>query len=1023
MQQNNFILTAKTVRFFQIFFFFFFFAVSRSLGAISISQPSSPPHNTLCSNQTATVNFLVTLTNGSALNAGNVFTVQICTTSTFTGGSLYNIYTSPVDITAGNKSYTFTVPAGITASTGYRMRVIASAPAINGAATSSIFYVNSVPPTPTNINNVGNGGFIYGYCAGSTSVPFSVTNTHTDEYEWTLTPAGTYGAIDQTPPYTNNITISFNSAFTGTTTQCTLTVRPRNCQGLGSPRTVYIKPTPAKPASIIGPSASLLCTGVQYAFSIPATGGATSYNWIGPAGFCTLSDVLGTPGSSNVLNGTTNTTVYITYTNAFTVTKNVSVTAANACGVGEIRTTSFTNDVVASPTTPTINVGGPLTFCQGSSVTLSTTSVGGVTYEWFNGSSSVGTGTSYVASASGVYTVKATATTPPNCGSTSAAVTVTVNPAPVVTVTANPASVCPGGTTDLTASPTGSYLWSDNSTSNPLTNVPAGTYTVTVTDANGCSEDGSITVSNLNLNVSVVANPLVMCEGSSTTLTPTVTGASGAISYLWSDGDAGSVTPPPRTITPNSTASYYIQVTNQGCTFTSNSETVTVNSLPVPVIVPTGSLCGTQPSIVLSTSLTYTSYIWSDGVTTYNTSTHTTSVAGNFSVTVTDANNCTGSASINIPAGTLPVSISPSNPSFCAGESVTLTATSPSATSFIWSPPGTPLTLTSINVNTGGTYTVTVDDGAGCSGTASVNVIEYSPPSVTATCAPLVVCPACTAQLDATVTPGSSPTIVSYNWTSFPSNIITSLNSSSIEDPVIDGTLLTAPGTFNILITDLNGCTASATSPQIQPIQISVDASLVNSGLSYSISGPGITMNAISGNVVSFSPSGGGMPQILISIPAVTGTKPVEISFQYNPINLNIDASSVQLKDGSTFFPLNSSFYSIPNDEPTKIIFFKDAKKNSPLNITTSLTNGIIQSSASNFQINIPSANSFSGSTLLITPPGGGTPFSIPLVGSTFIWNPGGATLGLYDFEVTLSGNLNNSPTPKTYKGQFILTQ
>src|SRR5664280_1208616 len=131
--------------------------------------------------------------------------------------------------------------------------------------------------------------------------------------------------------------------------------------------------------------------------------------------------------------------------------------------------------------TPTITAGGPTTFCDGGSVTL--TSSAGTTYLWSNGA----TTQSINITASGTYTVKVTNAS--GClSAASAATVVTVNALPVTpTITAGgPTTFCAGGSVTLTSSPEANYLWSNGATTQSINAITAGSYTVKVTNVSGC---------------------------------------------------------------------------------------------------------------------------------------------------------------------------------------------------------------------------------------------------------------------------------------------------------------------------------------------------------------------------------------------------------------------------------------------------------------------------------------------------------------------------------------------------------
>src|SRR4029079_12937446 len=117
---------------------------------------------------------------------------------------------------------------------------------------------------------------------------------------------------------------------------------------------------------------------------------------------------------------------------------------------------------------------------------------------------------------------------------------------------------CVGGSVTLTASSAASYAWSNGATTSSITVNASGSYSVTVTDANGCSATSAatnVTVNPLPAASITGSGPTTFCAGCSVTLT-----ASSGASYAWSNG---ATTP---SITVNDSGSYSVTVTDpHGC--------------------------------------------------------------------------------------------------------------------------------------------------------------------------------------------------------------------------------------------------------------------------------------------------------------------------------------------------------------------------------------------------------------------------------------------------------------------------
>ncbi len=145
----------------------------------------------------------------------------------------------------------------------------------------------------------------------------------------------------------------------------------------------------------------------------------------------------------------------------------------------------------------------------------------------------------------------------------------------------------------LTASSGSSYLWSNGATTSSITVNASGSYSVAVTNANGCNATSAPTTVTVNANptASITAGgPTTFCTGGSVTLT-----ASSGSSYLWSNGATTS------SITVNASGSYSVTVTNaNGCNATSAATTVTVNANPTASITAGGptTFCGVERVVV-----------------------------------------------------------------------------------------------------------------------------------------------------------------------------------------------------------------------------------------------------------------------------------------------------------------------------------------------------------------------------------------------------------------------------------------
>ena len=263
----------------------------------------------------------------------------------------------------------------------------------------------------------------------------------------------------------------------------------------------------------------------------------------------------------------------------------------------------------------------------------------------------------------------------------------------------------------VTGSSTYNYNWTgpNNFTANTqdINNLAPGTYNVTVTDANNatCTATATIVVNPGSPNPSPnITGSTTFCVGGYTTLDA----GTGYSSYLWSNGQTT------QTINVSSPGPYSVTVTNNnGCTGTASVVVSQASNLS-PTITGTLAICSGN-STILDAGPGYSSYNWSNGQTTQ---TITVTQAGNYSVTVSDASGCTGTAQASVVVSQNPTPSITGNTTICAGTSTTLDAGS-GYQSYLWSNNSQTQT---INVTTAGTYSVTVTNSSGCTGSASVNV-------------------------------------------------------------------------------------------------------------------------------------------------------------------------------------------------------------------------------------------------------------------------------------------------------------
>ncbi len=346
-------------------------------------------------------------------------------------------------------------------------------------------------------------------------------------------------------------------------------------------------------------------------------------------------------------NGATTQSIPVSTSGNYTV----AVTNANGCSAISAATVVTVNPLPVAAITP----NGPTTFCQGSSVMLNASTAS--TYSWSNGA----TTQAINVSTTGSYTV--TISNVNGCTASSTPTSVTVNPLPAApSISANgPTTFCQGSSVMLNASTANTYSWSNGATTQAINVSTTGSYTVTISNANGCtaaSAPTAVTVNPLPTAPTISANgPTTFCQGNSVMLN-----TSAASTYSWSNGATTQA------INVSTTGSYTVTISNaNGCTASSTPTSVTVNPLPaVPSIAANGPTTFCQGSSVMLNASAASTYSWSNGATMQAINVSTT---GSYTVTIGNANGCTASsAPTTVTVNPLPTAptITPDGPtSFC----------------------------------------------------------------------------------------------------------------------------------------------------------------------------------------------------------------------------------------------------------------------------------------------------------------------------------------------------------------------
>ncbi len=446
---------------------------------------------------------------------------------------------------------------------------------------------------------------------------------------------------------------------------------------------------------------------------------------------------------------------------------------------------------------------------DGSIQTQITSNTNGTyTYQW-SGTSQ--TSANITSLSSGNYTV--TATDQNGCTATE---TFTIQqPASLsATATANDVSCFGGNNGSLNVVANGgtapyNYIWSNGLGISPsVSGATVGTYTVTVTDAKGCTTTASASVNQPNAISANLTPTVIACAGSATgAISVNASGGTPPYVYNWSNASIGNTSNPNNLLAGN----YSVTITDaNGCAISKNT---TITELPPITITPTvlnANCFGTSTGGILlniSNASTPYTFTWSGGIG--NIQSPANLGAGTYFVTLTDGNGCTATASATISQPAAALSASATNDTVsCFGDtngSITLSANGGTAPyTYNWNGGnGAVQNPTNLGV---GNYTVTVTDANNCITTTTATVTQ--PPVLTASAVASTL--TCFGNMNGVAavnaTGGTAP--YTYQW-----------SSGGGVTPSVTGL---SAGTYTVTVTDANNCSTSTSVTVNQPNLLSV---------------------------------------------------------------------------------------------------------------------------------------------------------------------------------------------------------
>ena len=811
---------------------------------------------------TAQKTFIITQP-ASAVGASTVVTNVTCS-----GGSNGAINLIP---TGGTPPYTYTWDDGVTAEDRTGLTA--------GTYNVTITDINGCTGnTSATVNEPTNGLTV-------TAVIDNNTSCSNDDGAITASPSG--GAAPYTYLWNNTATTASLTGLSAGTYEVTVT----DANGCTATDDITLTSPPAISASAVATNVS--CNGGSNgAVDLTVTGGTAPYTYVWNntattedladlmAGNyeVTITDANGCTATANVdvsepamlsLNGATsdvfcngdstgaidltvtggtapytyvwsNTATTEDLTGLMAGTYEVTVTDANGCTATDSYSINQPSEISITGTVVNASCNG------GNNASIDVTVTGGIpnyTYVWSN------TATTQDLAGLMAGTYELTITDALGCTSTeSFEVT---EPALLTAVAVATNISCNGGnngTVDLTVNggtAPYTYAWSNTATTEDMNGLMAGTYSVTVTDANGCTTTESVDVIEPALLTAVAVATNVSCNGGNNgTIDLTVTGGTAPYTYAWNN------TATTEDMTGLMAGTYSVTVTDaNGCTATTNvdvSEPIMLMASAVATSVScNGGNNGTIDLTITGGTTPYT-FVWNNTATTEDL---TGLMAGTYEVTVTDANGCTAitSVAVNEPTNGLTVTAVIDNNTSCSNDDGAITASPSGGTApytYAWNNTATTASLIGLSA---GTYTVIVTDANGC--TATDDVTLTAPPAISASAvATNVSCNGgSNGTVDLTVTGNTAP--YTYVWS----------NTATTEDL----TGLTA-GVYEVTVTDVNGCTATASATVTEPVQLEAQGA-----------GTDISCNGEADGTATINVTGGTAPYTY----NWTGIAPSEVTF------------------------------------------------------------------------------------------------------------------------------------------------
>ena len=363
-----------------------------------------------------------------------------------------------------------------------------------------------------------------------------------------------------------------------------------------------------------------------------------------------------------------------------------------------------------------------------------------------------------------------------------------------------------------------SFLWENGQTTQTATGLSQGTTTVDVTDASGCIMNTSVNISqNDEISLSFSSIAPTCFNGQNGNVTVNATGGAGNYTYAWDIGQSS------QTAAALGTGTYEVTVTDQNdCTQIGsfaipNTPAININQTTTPATCATNN--DGEIDLVITGGTGPYSFIWSDDPS-ISTEDRIDLPSGTYTVTVMDEPGCQNQLSIVVnspPAITLATD---STPVGCAGgntgsvEATPMGGTGPYQ--YAWNINGAIVNQPVVNDLPAGSYVITVTDSNNCEVEETVQVLQSAGIDVTDNITNIDCFGNNNGQISLTITGGNSP----YNleWTDLAGNVLGN-------DPLLENQIA---GTYQINITDANGCLQTEQFEIIQNPELTLSFGTIN---------------------------------------------------------------------------------------------------------------------------------------------------------------------------------------------------